>query len=241
MPRDISKFVAQNFSPRAIPSVDLQMHTNWTHGADSVRVMYEAAVAAGLRQVCFTEHVSERSDEWFSKFVQEVRALPSIPCHAAVGAEARVIDRQGNLGCSKEIISQCDLVLGSVHRFPDSKGGVKAFEDIARENAEALEFEYAMALLDNPVVDILAHPFGMCYKRYNVAPSKEHMYALIEKAAKTKTAFEINGYYHPDPWQLIAWCRQVGASMSLGSDAHSKREVGAIVTILAGGTFVWNR
>jgi len=241
MDRDLKAYLSQEFSRNSIPRVDLQLHTKWTDAQNSVAEMYNEAVLNELRYVGFTEHASARSDSWFSRFVADVRSLPKIPCRAFVGAEARIIDDEGNLGASDEILDQCDIVLASVHRFPDGRGGVYSFHDIEREEAEALELHYSLAALDNPRVHVLSHPFGMCYKIFRITPSENSMRVLIEKVAQTNKMFEINAYYHPSPWKLIEWCRRGGAAISLGSDAHKCEEVGGIVKILEGSAYTWSR
>jgi histidinol phosphatase-like PHP family hydrolase len=88
-------------------------------------------------------------------------------------------------------------------------------------------------------VDILGHPFGMCYRRFKLTPPEDKFHALIEKAAKTGVALEINPQYQPDPWRLIEWCRQGGARISLGSNAHSTTTVGRITRVLRGEEAAW--
>lgn len=231
----------ENFTRHNVPQVDYHMHTTWTDGAHSVGKMYEAAIAQGFTKILFSEHAHAGSESWFSKFVDEVRALPREKCQALVGVEARIKDFDGVLDCTKDIFSQCELVLASVHRFPDGKEGVRSFEEVSKEEAEEIEFRLAMAALDNPCVQVLAHPFGMCYQHYNIIPSEASIRELIKKAAKTGVAFEINVYYHPDPWKFIKLCREMGARISLGSDAHHRAEVGNIIRILEGKKAIWKR
>ena len=50
---------------------------------------------------------------------------------------------------------------------------------------------------------------------------------------------EINAHYHSDPWLLIGWCREAGATVSLGSNAHSIDEVGRVTRILDGREEPW--
>lgn len=230
-----------DFTRHNVPQVDYQIHTTWTDGTHSVSEMHETAIAQGLSQVLFSEHARATSEDWFLKFVDEVRTLPQEQCQALVGVETRIKDFDGTLDCVEGILSQCELVLASVHRFPDGKGGVRFFEEVPKEEAEEIELQLAMTALDNPRVNVLAHPFGMCYQRYNVIPSEVSIRKLIKKAAKTGVAFEVNARYHPDPWQLIKWCREMGARISLGSDAHHRDEVGNIVKILEGKKAIWKR
>ena len=96
---------------------------------------------------------------------------------------------------------------------------------------EALEIEYrmTMAVLDNPVVDILGHIFGMSITRKQIIPSEEMLFQCISKAAKKGVAIEINSKYHPNPNVIIEICKENNALISLGSDAHCKNTIGNIV------------
>jgi histidinol phosphatase-like PHP family hydrolase len=88
-------------------------------------------------------------------------------------------------------------------------------------------------VLDNPAVDIrpsLRHVLP----RFGIAPSDDTMRAVIDKAARTGVAIEINPHYHPDPWRIVEWCKEAGARISLGSNAHSCEEVGRITRVLEG-------
>jgi putative hydrolase len=223
-----------------IPRFDFHLHTSWTDGKASVTQMHDRAVACGLKFVLFSEHARHTSGDWFGDFVKEVRALPDDKCKAFVGVETKVEDFEGKLDITKDILSQCDLVMASVHRLPKEGGGVKEFKDLKAEEALQVESRLAHAVLENPQVDILGHPFGMTYRRFGTAPPEDLMRSLISKAAKEKKAFEINCFYHPNPWQLIAWCKEAGALMSLGSNAHELESVGRIVNVLEGKEAVWN-
>ena len=95
-----------------------------------------------------------------------------------------------------------------------------------------LEFQFTWAALANPVVDIIGHMFGMSYKRFEVIPPDEKFRALISRAAQFNVAVEINLRYHPNPHQIIEWCRELDASTTFGSDAHKLADVGAMTRLL---------
>ena len=224
----------QSVTKACVPAVDFHLHTTWTDGAFSSHRMLERAEACGLETVLFSEHARKTSGDWFTRFADEIRKLPVKKCAALVGVETKVEDLEGRLDCTEGMLKQCDLVMASVHRFPGEKGVVRGFGDVNPTEAQELEFRLACAILKNPSVDILAHPFGMCYRRFNRPPSDELMRDLITQVAKTTVAFEINCHYHPDPWRLIDWCRELGARISLGSNAHTLEEVGRIGRVLRG-------
>lgn len=224
----------------SVPRVELHAHTTWTDGTDSVADMYARAVATGIQLFNFSEHARRSSGDWFGAFADEVRALPKSPCRALVGVEVKVLDFTGALDVSEQVLGHCDLVMGSVHRFPgetDAEAGTRN-----RQVSEAIETEFQLmcGVLDNQTIDILGHPFGMCYRRFGIVPPDDMMRAVIAKAASTSIAFEINARYHPEPQRLVTWCKEAGARVSLGSNAHRMAEVGRIVRILEGTESPWN-
>lgn len=226
-------------TPGSVPKFDFHMHTTWTDGTASTEDMYAAALAEKLEAVMFSEHSRKTSGDWFAEFASEVRSAGSPDCETLVGTEVKVDDEAGNLDLAPDIHNTVDLVIVSVHRFPDGAGGQREFRDVTAEEAEETEYALSLAALDNPDTDILGHPFGMTLRRYRRMPSEDRFRALIEKCARKKIAFDISGRYHPDPWQLLDWCKQSQAQVVLGSDAHTIGEVGRIQRILEGKEAAW--
>ena len=72
----------------------------------------------------------------------------------------------------------------------------------------------------------------MTYSRYNAEPPWKKLNELIITAKKYNKAFEINSHYHKHPKNMIKKCLSVGTLISLGSNAHSIREIGKIQKIL---------
>jgi putative hydrolase len=218
----------------AVPQADFHMHTTWTDGADSARAMYDAAVAAGLREICFSEHARKTSTDWFGDFAAEIRALPTSPVKAWIGVEAKVDDFSGSIDSVPEILAECDVVMASVHRFPGETGTITGTRPMPAQEASEIEARLSLAVLDNPAVDVLGHPFGMTIRRFGGVPTDDQVDAVIKKCARTRVAFEINSRYHTDPWGLLNRCLAAGAPVSLGSNAHAVSEVGHIQAALRG-------
>jgi putative hydrolase len=238
MKKDLSN-IFKNISIDNIPPVDFHIHTSWTDGANTCRELYDRALLLNLKQILFSEHARKTSVDWFFKFADEVRNLPYDGCRALVGVETKIEDMDGTLDSTKEIIESCDLVIASVHRFPDKKGNFVNFKVISPEKAIEIEYHLANKVIENPAVDILGHPFGMCYKEYRISPPHDLIISLIDKCAKFDVAFEINARYHSDPWLFIQWCKELDCPISIGSDAHNINEIGRIVKKLKGETDTW--
>ncbi len=226
---------------RSVPFFDFHLHTNWTDGSNTVKEMYQQSVAVGLQAILYSEHGRKTSEDWFFTYVDEVRNLPSGPCVPFVGLESKIEDFGGSLDATEDMVSACDLVMGSVHRFPGEEGQIRGFGEIDPSEAVETEFHLSMAALENPALDILGHPFGMSYRRFGVEPDEEKVLTVIEQAAKNNKAIEINSRYHPAPWLWIRWCLEAGAMISLGSNAHELASVGQIIRILKGEEESWNR
>lgn len=226
-------FEAGKLTLDAMPMIDAHLHTSWTDGNSSVQEIYDKAVSVGLDAILFSEHSRKTSVDWFPAFVAEVRSLPTTPCRAFVGTECKVEAMDGSIDTDPAISCACDYIMASVHRFPDGNGGGIPFDYVDTAKAVELEFQLSWAVLANPAVDILGHVFGMCFRRFKVKPPDDLIQSLIGRAARYGVAIEINSHYHENPWQLFEWCRELGARVTFGSNAHSLEEVGRISTLMS--------
>lgn len=226
-------------STSEIVRADFHMHTTWTDGSASVEEMHRAAIGARLATVLFSEHARATSGDWFGKFAAEVRALPGDRCKALVGAEVKILNSRGDLDICEDVRRECALIMASVHRFPGETSIHKGKDaGYTEEQAISTEFELARAALRAGNFDILGHPFGMAYRRFGFSPPDSLIRELIRECARADIAFEVNARYHSNPKLFIDWCRQEGAPISLGSNAHSPTEVGHLQRILSGARTV---
>jgi len=217
-----------------IPNIDLHTHTKWTDGKNSVQEMYKAACKKKLEIILYSEHARATSENWFKDFVKEIRSLEIKKCRPLVGAEVKILNYKGDIDISKNISKNCDLVMGSVHRFPGEDGinTKKSISKYSKKEAIEIEYELSLAALKYSSIDILGHPFGMSYSRYKTQPSWKLIVELIKTAKKNNKAFEINSNYHKDAKKMLQKCLEIGTLISLGSNAHSTRELGEIKKIL---------
>jgi len=222
------------FPARALPAAayltDAHLHTDYTDGRSSIAEMLDAAVAAGLHVVAFTEHV-RRGVTWLEEFRQAVRRERALRpgLRVLVGIEAKALDLYGGLDADEEAIQQADVVLGAFHNYPDGLGGFVAARSLDASTAAKREYEASWALLEHPDVDILAHPGALTRKTFGHFPD-EYLRQLVRKAGRQARAIELNGEYM-DPAtmaKLLRWCVEEDVWVSLGSNAHHASEVGRI-------------
>ena len=222
-------FKARELNFSLLPKSDCHLHTSWTDGKSSVSEVYNKAVSSGLETILYSEHSRKTSIDWFSKFANEVRNLPTSPCKAYVGTEVKVETRSGEIDTVPEISEQCDFVMASVHRLINVNDRTIQFCDTKPEHAVDIEYDLSWAALSNDKVDILGHMFGMSYRRFKQTPPDNKIRNLIGRAAEFGVAIEINSHYHPNALKMIKWCVEFDANICFGSNAHSLEEIGAIM------------
>jgi DNA polymerase (family X) len=78
-----------------------------------------------------------------------------------------------------------------------------------------------LAAMDNPYLTIIGHPTGRLLLTRDPYPID--LAAILEKAAATGVALEINGDPHrlDLDWRVLRQARDGGVAISIGADAHS--------------------
>jgi putative hydrolase len=218
-------------------NVEYQVHTKQTDGQSTITEILETAQARGLDAIAITEHV-RKDTTWFPKFAADVRAAALKYKNLAVyvGCEAKALDTAGTLDISDDIRARCDLVLGSVHRFPAESGGYMDWDQLENDSFARVEYELALGLLQSARIDVLAHPGGMYERRRNKLFPEAYMRSLMMVSARTAVAIEINTSYLRDIDGFLKLCTEVNPYISIGSDAHTLEAIGQCRDVLRGKT-----
>lgn len=196
---------------------DLHMHSRWSDGRASIAEMAAAAEARGMAYIAITDHsaylgVTGGVDAArLREQAAEVAALNA--AYAERGSPFRVlhgvevdITPDGELALPDEALAQLDLVIASLHvslRQP-------------REQVTAR----LLRAIDNPHVDLIAHPTGRILNRRDGADLD--MEAVLRAAAATGTILEVNS--GPDRLDLDAGhvrrALELGVDLTVNTDAH---------------------
>lgn len=208
---------------------DLQMHTTYSDGKASLREMAHAAASLGYRFVAITDHSKELK---IARGMDEAKLAEQAEDIALLNDELRIEGRslrvlhaiemnlspEGEGDMDPAALRGLDLVLGAFH----SK--LRLTEDQTDRYLKALR---------NPDVTTLAHPRG---RRFNVRLGLQADWdSVFAEAARLDKALEIDA--HPDRQdlnvELLRLVRDSGAKVSIGTDAHSVRELDAMELGLA--------
>ena len=198
--------------PKLVSSLkgDLQMHTTWSDGVNSIKEMAQAAKSLGLEYILITDHTKDLKiaggmDE--KGFIRQGKEIDKIKSFKVLkGAEVDIL-KDGRLDLKDEVLKKFDVVGISVHL------------NIKMSKKEMTE--RIIKAMKNPHADILCHPTG---RMINVRPGYEvDMEKIIRAAKETKTVLEINA--HASRLDLkdeyIRMAKDQGIKLSISSDSHN--------------------
>jgi len=204
--------------PRLVTASDLRgvlhCHSNYSDGHATIAEMAEAAQARGWTYLGISDHSQSafyagglRRDD-IARQHDEIDALNASLAGFTIlkGIEADIL-ASGELDYGDATLDRFDYVIGSVH----SRFRMTESEMTTR----------ILTALDDPRLTILGHPTGRLLLVRE--PYPVDMVAVIEKAADTGVAMELNA----DPHRLdLEWrhCRRakaLGVPIEIGPDAHS--------------------
>jgi DNA polymerase (family 10) len=189
---------------------DLQMHTTYSDGVNTIEQMVKAAIKLGYEYIAITDHSKTAS---YANGLNEYRLRKQMedidkinqklkPFRILKATEADIL-ANGKLDFSDKILSLLDIVVASIHQG--------FTHNVTKRMCDAIE---------NPYVKIIAHPTGRLISRrkgYDLDLEK-----ILECAAKYQKIMEINAY--PDRLDLNdIWARkakEMGIKLAISTDAH---------------------
>ncbi|WP_425446746.1 DNA polymerase/3'-5' exonuclease PolX [Dethiothermospora halolimnae] len=201
---------------------DLQMHSHYSDGSNTIREMVEAARKMGYEYIAITDHSKrvtmagglKRDD--VLKQLEEINKLNEEYDDITILKSIEVdILKDGTLDLSDDILKELDLTVCSTHYN----------RNLSREE----QTKRILAAMENPYFNILAHPTGRIIgKRGEIDVDMEK---IIESAKKNNCFLEINAY--PKRLDLSDnYCRlarEMGLKLSISTDAHSINDLNNMI------------
>ncbi|HLR53193.1 MAG TPA: DNA polymerase/3'-5' exonuclease PolX [Pseudogracilibacillus sp.] len=197
---------------------DLHMHTTWSDGAHSVEEMVNYARKLGYSYVTITDHskflqvANGLNEKRLRKQGEEIHRLNEKYKDIEIlrGVEMDILPN-GELDFEDSFLAELDLVIAAIH---------SSFNQTEAEIMKRID-----AALNNPFVDIIAHPTGRIIGRregYQVNVAK-----MIQKAKETNTALELNA--NPQRFDLTTtWLKaaqEAGVPVAINTDAHNQESM----------------
>lgn len=190
---------------------DLHIHSNYSDGTESIETMVLAAKGLGYEYIGISDHskssriaggLSEerlkRRNEEIDRVQDRIKGIKILK-----GMEVDILS-DGRLDYSDSILEELDFVIAAVHQ-----GFTK---NVSKRMKTAM---------DNPWVDILAHPTGWLLswrEGYNI-----NIEEVMEYAAEKGVLLEINASYNRLDLNdvNIMKAKTYGAKFMIGTDSHN--------------------
>ncbi len=196
---------------------DTHVHSDWSDGVDSIEAMARAARSRGREYLVLTDHSPslgiarglspERVEEQRMEIARLNAALA--PFRILHGTEME-IRADASLDYPDELLARFDWVVASIHT-----GRGQPTEQLTRR---------ALAAIENPHVDVVAHPTGRIVNRRD--PLTLDWPTVFAAAARTGTLLEMNGSPRLDlDDHLARAAARAGARLVVASDAHRTEEL----------------
>ena len=196
---------------------DLQMHSTWSDGVESIASLAEGAEALGWRRIGVTDH------SYGLPIARGMSMQDALLQHREIDALNERLD--GRVRVYKGVEANI-LADGSLDLSVDER---RVFDYVIASPHSALRKEHdqtgrMLAAVRGPGVAILGHPQGRMFNaRPGVAADWEQVFV---EAARLRVAVEIDGNWHRQDvdYELAAMALDAGCLFALDSDAHSIRE-----------------
>ncbi len=198
---------------------DFHMHTLASDGRCEMEEMVEAAQKLGYAFVCITDHsessivANGQTPKRLAKQIETIHRFDANVKGITVLAGAEVdILADGSLDFDDKLLADLDFVIASIH------SGLTGPRDKVTSRT--------LRAMDNPYVSCIGHPTGRLIGQREAMDLD--MAAVVEHAAQTRTALEINA----NPYRLDlkdTHCRMAlekGVKLAIGTDAHSSAGLG---------------
>ncbi|MFQ6083557.1 MAG: DNA polymerase/3'-5' exonuclease PolX [Candidatus Aminicenantia bacterium] len=189
---------------------DLHVHSNYSDGHSTIAEIAEHAKSLGYQYVAICDHSQSvkyahgLTEDRLKKQIEEIENLNEKLRGIKIlkGTEVDILP-DGSLDFSDDFLKQLDYAVASIHI------GFK-------KNVT----ERMLAALENPYVDVIAHPTGRLISKregYDVDLDK-----VLEAAKKYNKFLELNAYYDRlDLSELnLKRAKEMGIRIAIGTDAH---------------------
>ncbi|MBN2156623.1 MAG: DNA polymerase/3'-5' exonuclease PolX [Candidatus Lokiarchaeota archaeon] len=197
---------------------DLQMHTSYTDGNNTIEEMIQQAIELGYAYIAITDHSKSMAmtggmdERKLDKQIQKIDSLNEIYKNITVLKGMEVdIKKDGTLDLSNSVLDKLDVVLASIHThltLPISE-----------------QTQRVIKAIDGTPVNILSHPTNRIINERN--PSEIEFEKIFEVAQKNQVAIECNAQPHRLDLNAINLKRskEYKVKIAINTDAHTRGQL----------------
>lgn len=193
---------------------DLQVHTNWSDGHNTMEEMIMVAKRMGYEYIALTDHTkylamaNGMDEKKILRYIKEIKKINKRikGIKVLAGVELNIL-KNGSVDIDLSVVKKLDIALAGIHsNFNMNK------EEMTQRMIKAM---------DNPYIDIIVHPTGKILQRrkgYELDLDK-----VFKQAKKTGTVMEINAHFNRLDLndEQAREAVNLGVKLTINTDAHS--------------------
>ncbi|MGB8455929.1 MAG: phosphatase [Anaerocolumna sp.] len=200
--------------------VELDVHTHTLasgHAYGTIREMAQTASEKGLKLLGITEHAQGIPGTCHDIYFQNLRVVPRnmFGIELMLGAEINILDYEGTLSMSGELMDKLDIRIAGIHPFCYKAGTIE-------QNTNAV-----LKAIKNPRINIISHPDdGKCPLEYEpiVIAAKENSVLLeLNNNSLNPVMNRLNA--RENNIRMLKLCMQYEVPILISSDAHDPVDV----------------
>jgi putative hydrolase len=200
-------------------AIDPHTHTIASgHAYNSIREMAAAAAAKRIEILGITDHGPALWGACSKYYFMNFHVIDRTPygVRLLMGVEANIIDNQGNLDLSDDILKDMDIIIASFHKQSFHSG-------TREENTQAI-----INAMNKYNLTILGHPddgkFPLDYEAVVLAAKEKHVLIELNNASLIPNSFRLNG--RENSLEILEYCKKHAAEIIMSSDAHTDTDIG---------------
>ncbi len=193
--------------------IDLHTHTLASgHAYNTLSEMIQGAKTAGIRIFGSSDHGPAMPGSCGRMYFSNFKAIPrhQTGIGLLMGCELNILDYQGNVDLSDDILAKMDYAIASLH-IPCCQPGTAA------QNTDAY-----LGAIKNPRIQIIGHPddgrYPVDYDTLVSAAGEHHKLLEVNSSSLKPGSFRQGAKEHY--LQMLELCVRYHVSILMGSDAH---------------------
>jgi len=215
-----------------VKKMDLHIHTIFSDGNITIPQLLHVLKVKNLTLVAVTDHYSEyvriKNRMFGTEIVGYLDSLKGTGLLRGVEVE---IFGDGSISISKQRSTMCDFVLGGIH----SLDGINFWRDLKpilnpSRYVECIRIALEAAM-ESQIIDALVHVTWLpeaIRSQSKKLITHEWMKSLTHTALDNNVAIELSGAWEVPNVEFVRLCLKHGVKVSVGSDAHTVKEIGNV-------------
>ena len=216
--------------------MDMQVHSTFSDGADSVEANVRAAEAAGLEAMTCVDHVRQSTD-WLGEYVLEVIAQRTTTNVAlTIGIEAKLLDTTGRLDMPARLPDGIEVIYAADHQVampggvqhPDAVRAALESGDLSADDVFEALITSTRECLDDPRPIVIAHFLSILPKLGldQADAPMDQLEALADECARTGQRIEVNERYRTPTARTLRPFVARGVELLVSTDSHRADTIG---------------